>query len=334
MARGLLKPGKMSVQSVNRDIICIGASTGGVLAVKRLLSQLPADLPAAVFAVQHQGEASSTELARILGADSPLVVKDALHGENIVHGRVYVAPSDNHLLVREGRVDVVRSARENGHRPAVNPLFRTAANTYQQRVIAVVLTGALDCGTAGLITVKARGGVSVAQDPDTAVCPDMPANAIRAGLVDHVASLENLPALLIELTRQESAPQMSNVDEPKPAPGYSFVTCPHCHGSLQESNADDVTEFECHVGHKFSLRALYSEQADQVEFAMWAAIRALEESSALAKRMSDRNDGMLRARFLDKERTMKMHADTLREMVLAGNQSTRHDVADSRARIG
>lgn len=310
-----------------RDIVCIGASSGGVVALKRLLAELPADLPAAVFVVQHIGDAYGSELARVLGAECRLKVQDALHGEPIERGRVYVAPPDNHLQVREGRVDVVRAARENGYRPAVNPLFRSAAEAYGSRVIGVVLTGTLDCGTTGLMVIKARGGVSVAQDPRTAAWPDMPASAIRAGVVDHVLPLEEIPTLLTQLVQEESVPRMADVELPKPSRAYSFITCPHCHGSLRESVTADNTEFECHVGHKFSLRSLYFEQADALEFAMWAAIRALEESAALARRLATvSSGGTSRARFLDKERTMSLHADTLRTMVLSGGQSTRRDL--------
>jgi two-component system, chemotaxis family, protein-glutamate methylesterase/glutaminase len=309
-----------------RDIVCIGASTGGLAALKQVLSLLPRELPAAVFVVQHQAELSGSHLAHILGQGCALSVADALHGERIERGRVYVAPADNHLLIREGHIAVVRSARENGHRPAVNPLFRTAAEVYGARVVAVVLTGGLDCGTAGLLSVKAKGGVSVAQDPDTAECRDMPANAIRSGLVDHVVPLEAMAAQLVTLTRERDESLMPASNASTPTKEASIVTCPHCHGSLVETRAGEVSEFECHVGHKFSLRSLYAEQADEVEFAMWAAIRALEESAALAKRMADRGSEQLRARFRDKERTMDLHASTLREMVLAGEQSTRQDL--------
>jgi two-component system chemotaxis response regulator CheB len=316
------------VAVAHRDIVCLGASTGGLSALKKILAQLPPNLPAAVFVVQHQAELSGTQLAHLLSKDCPLKVADALHGERIEHGRVYVAPADNHLLVREGRIDVVRSARENGHRPAVNPLFRSAAEVYGPRVVAVVLTGALDCGTAGLMSIKANGGVSIVQDPDSAECRDMPASAIRAGLADHVVPLEGVAGLVTELTRKEgetmSAPHIA---APMPAIQGSFVTCPHCHGSLRETRFGEVSEFECHVGHKFSLRSLYCEQADEVEFAMWAAIRALEESAALARRMVDTASEQLRTRFQDKERTMSLHASTLRSMVLTGQQSTREDLS-------
>lgn len=306
----------------------MGASTGGVLALRQILAQLPGDFPAAVFVVQHQAEVAGSELARMLGADCPLRVVDALHGERIERGNVYIAPADKHLLVREGRIEVVRLARENGFRPAVNPLFRSAAEAYGARVIAVVLTGALDCGTAGLLSVKSYGGVSVAQDPDSAACRDMPESAIRAGVVDHVVPLARIAAVLSDLTRQGGIDAEPKVPPPEHK-GFAFVTCPSCHGSLQETTTSGVSEFGCHVGHRFSLRSLYAEQADQVEFAMWAAIRALEEAAALATRLADTAHGQLNARFLDKQRTMAQHADTLRDMVLTGGQSTRQDTSGS-----
>jgi two-component system chemotaxis response regulator CheB len=314
--------------AAQRDIVCLGASTGGLSALKKILAELPQNLPAAIFVVQHQAELSGTQFAHLLSQHCPLKVADALHGERIEHGRVYVAPADNHLLVREGRIEVVRSARENGHRPAVNPLFRSAAEVYGPRVVAVVLTGALDCGTAGLMSVKASGGVSIVQDPDSAQCRDMPASAIRAGLADHVVPLEGVAALVTELTRKEGETMSTpEIAAPMPAIEGSFVTCPHCHGSLRETRFGEVSEFECHVGHRFSLRSLYREQADEVEFAMWAAIRALEESAALASRMVHSTSEHLSTRFKDKERTMSLHASTLRSMVLSGHQSTQEDLS-------
>jgi two-component system chemotaxis response regulator CheB len=156
----------------------------------------------------------------------------------------------------------------------------------------------------------------------------MPASAIDAGVVDHVVPLDAVATRIEELTRNEGAEAMAKTELSARTKGFSFVTCPHCHGSLQETAFEGLTEFECHVGHKFSLQSLYSEQADAVEFAMWAAIRALEESADLARRMAQTTPESLSVRFLDKHRTMTLHADTLRNMVLAGSQSTRQDVVD------
>jgi two-component system, chemotaxis family, protein-glutamate methylesterase/glutaminase len=257
---------------------------------------------------------------------SGLPVSYAVHGERIERGRVYVAPVDNHMLLRDNSLVVVRGPRENGHRPAVNPLFRSASQSFGPRVVAVVLTGALDCGSAGLLAVKARGGVGVAQDPASAICPDMPRNAIKTGAIEHVVKLEDIAPLLVSLARTKvEAPLMAkdNPDAPKP---FSFVTCPSCHGSLTERVEGSTLEFACHVGHAFSLRSLYSEQADQVESALWAAVRALEESTSLAQRLAESSSGNLQARFIDRERTMRRHADTLRAILLQGSLPARADV--------
>ncbi len=312
--------------ALGHDIIAMGASTGGLAALREVVSNLPKDLPASVFIVLHQATDARSELASILERGAALPVAYAVHGERIEQGRVYVAPADNHILLRDDRLVVVRGPRENGHRPAVNPLFRSAAQTFGPRVVAVVLTGALDCGSAGLLMVKARGGIGVAQDPASAACSDMPRHAIETGAVEHVVKLEDIAPLLVSLakTRTET-PRMANDigDEPKP---FSFVTCPSCHGSLTEKVDGSTLEFACHVGHAFSLRSLYSEQADQVESALWAAVRALEESTSLAQRLAETSRGNLQARFFDRERTMRQHADTLRTILLQGNLPARTDV--------
>lgn len=309
-----------------RDIIVMGASIGGVDAYRKIVRALPKDLPAAVFLVIHRPGSHDSLLADILRPLTGLRVDDALHGERIEHGRVYVAPPDNHLLVRAGRVEVVHGARENGHRPAVNSLFRSAAAAYGPRVIGVVLTGSLDCGTFGLLAIKARGGLGIAQDPATAASRDMPASAIRSGAVDHVVALDELAPLLTTLAQERSTGEMATPPEQDLRKHYSFITCPSCHGSMTETGSASLTEFACHVGHTFSLRSLYAEQADQVESALWAGVRALEESAGLAQRLSETASGSLKARFLERQRAMQLHSEILRQMILGGSLSTRSDL--------
>jgi two-component system, chemotaxis family, protein-glutamate methylesterase/glutaminase len=312
--------------ALGHDIIVIGSSTGGLAALREVVSNLPKDLPASVFIVLHQSTDARSDLATILARGAALPVSYAVHGERIERGRVYVAPVDNHILLRDDRLVVVRGPRENGHRPAVNPLFRSAAQSFGPRVVAVVLTGALDCGSAGLLMVKARGGLGVAQDPASAACSDMPRHAIETGAVEHVVKLEDVAPLLVSLVKTPvENPRMAN-DLGEPPKPFSFVTCPSCHGSLTEKVDGSTLEFACHVGHAFSLRSLYSEQADQVEGALWAAVRALEESTSLAQRMAQTSSGTLQSRFFDRERTMRQHADTLRTILLQGSLPARADV--------
>src|SRR4051794_14973060 len=169
------------------DIVVMGASAGGVGALSRLGAALPADLDAAVFIVLHSHPGFASTLPEILSRRCALRVTHAIHGEEIVSGRIYLAPPDNHLTLRPGYVQALRGPKENGHRPSVDALFRTASTAYGPRVIGVVLTGHLDCGTAGLLSIKARGGIAIVQDPLDAKVPSMPASAVRHVEVDRVA---------------------------------------------------------------------------------------------------------------------------------------------------
>lgn len=313
---------------ITAPVIVLGASTGGVHALKTVISGLPATLRAAVLAVLHRSEAFPDRLAEILQAVSALPVSAALHGERLEPGRVYLAPPDNHLLVRSGHVEVVRGPRENAARPAVNPLFRTAAAAHGKRVIGVVLTGHLDCGTAGLLAIQANGGATIAQDPGSAECGEMPASAIRSGAVGEVLPLEAIASRLVELAHQSHDTREAAPPSEPPVP-HSFITCPHCHGSLTERGAADHLEFACHVGHRFSLRSLYAAQADEVESALWASMRALEEGAAVAKRLADTTQGALKERFVEKEGTLKNQARTIQEILLSRSTSSGMDVVGS-----
>jgi two-component system, chemotaxis family, protein-glutamate methylesterase/glutaminase len=316
------------MSQIAASVIVIGASTGGIHALKTIISGLPAELPAAVLVVLHRSESSPDHLTEILQAVSALPISPALHGERLEPGRVYLAPPDNHLLVRSAHVEVVRGPRENASRPAVNPLFRTAAAAHGSRVIGVVLTGHLDCGTAGMQAIKAYGGTNIAQEPASAECGEMPASAIRSGAVDEVLPLDSIAPRLIELVQQGREASESAAQDQLPM-AYSFNTCPHCHGSLSEKGGPNNPEFECHVGHRFSLRSLYAEQAEEVETALWAAMRSLEEGAAVAKRLADTAQGSLKERFTEREGAMRSHARTIQEILLSRATSTPMDIVGS-----
>lgn len=311
--------------AITPPLLVIGASTGGVDALKTIVSGLPAAFPAAVLVVLHRSEAFPDHLPQILGQAGALPAVAAIHGERIEPSRIYVAPPDNHLLVRGDHVEVVRGPRENGSRPAVNPLFRTAAAAHGSRVIGVVLTGHLDCGTLGLLAIKATGGATVAQDPAGAECGEMPLNAIQSGAVDEILPLPSMAARLVELVGQKRVAEPPAVTQQAPRL-YSFITCPHCHGSMTEQGTEANPEFKCHVGHRFSLRSLYAGQADEIESALWAARRALEEGAAVAKRLADAATGSLQARFEEKERAMKGYARTITEILLSSAAGSPMDV--------
>ena len=207
-----------------RDAIVIGASAGGVEAVLALAKELPADLPAAVFVVIHTSPAAPGLLPELIARAGPLPAEHAADGVLARPGRIYVAPPDHHLLVEPdaaaglGRMRVVRGPKENNFRPAIDPLFRSAARTYGPRAIGAILSGYLDDGTLGLMLLKRRGGVAVAQDPQTAACPDMPRSAVRNVNCDYVVPLGDMPRLFARLAAEMPPPLRPPPPLPPPPP--------------------------------------------------------------------------------------------------------------------
>src|SRR5947209_3917375 len=187
------------------NIIVVGASAGGVEALVTLVRSLPADLPAAVFIVLHIPAQSSSLLPEILTRSGPLVAFHPKDGGTIEQGKIYVASPDHHLMIARGSVRVVHGPKENRHRPAIDPLFRSAANMYKQRVIGVVLTGSLDDGTAGLLAIKQSGGLAVVQSPEDALYPSMPVHAMEHVKVDYVRPMREIGALLVRLVHEPVA---------------------------------------------------------------------------------------------------------------------------------
>jgi two-component system chemotaxis response regulator CheB len=308
----------------NRDIIVVGASTGGVELLLDLVGELPARLPAAVFVVLHTAAGYLSALPDLLSKRGALRAVYPQHGDEVAPGRIYVAPPDNHLVVRPGYVEVVRGPKENGHRPAVDTLFRTASWAYGSRVVGVVLSGYLDCGTAGLMSVKARGGIAVVQEPSTAVAPDMPRSALARVAVDHVVQPAELPGLLTRLAAEQApaaSPHPQAVDALEGTkPGFAAeLVCPLCHGVLTEVTLGEFRHYRCHVGHAFSLDSLIGEQSEDVERALWAAVRSLEEGAALSHRLNrSQPDEELRRRFADKGEHLMRQADVIRRILLHG----------------
>lgn len=283
------------------DVVVMGASAGGVEALATVVDGLPPDLPAAVFVVLHISSASV--LPAILARRARLPVRAAVHGERVEPGRVYVAPPDVHLKLVDGHVALDRGPRENRHRPAVDVLFRSAAEAYAERVLGVVLSGTLDDGSAGLRAIKASGGVALVQDPEQAMYPGMPASAIATVAVDAILDLQAIPAAICEYvdgprSGPEGGPSMSETratsgpaepDEPTPPSADTRVyACPDCGGVLQETQELGMVRFECHTGHVYSPESLIAAQADEVEGAMWSAVRSLRERAALLRRTARR----------------------------------------------
>lgn len=311
----------------NRDIIVIGGSAGAVEVLLDLAAELPAGLPASVFVVLHTPAQHVSAMPELLSTRGPLPASHPIHGEEIARGRIYVAPPDAHLMLRRGTIAVVRGPKENGHRPAVDALFRSASWAYGPRVVAVVLSGYQDCGTAGMMSVKARHGLAVVQDPSTASAGEMPQSVLARVAVDHVVHPLELPGLLVRLaaetvtegaTEEPPSEEIEALEGGRPGAPAELV-CPACQGVLTEAHPGDFEHFRCHVGHAFSLDALVREQSEEVERALWAAVRSLEESAAVSRRLASgtSGDGLRRA-FLEKSATHLREANAIRRLLLEG----------------
>jgi two-component system, chemotaxis family, protein-glutamate methylesterase/glutaminase len=328
------------------DLIVVGASAGGVEAVSSLIAGLPDDLPAAVCVVVHLRPDAQSRLSNIVARLTSLPVVPARHGTLLQAGTIYIAVPDLHLLVErdekgEGVLRVIRGPRENRARPAVDPLFRSAALAYGPRVIGVVLSGALDDGTAGLWTVKDRGGIAVVQEPEDASVSSMPASAIAEVEVDHVAPVSKMGALLARLAREPvrmsaTPPGEEPVDELEREVGITALdddfhqetarygrpsrySCPECGGVLWDVTGKGPFRFRCEVGHAHSAASLGEAQTEVVEAAMWAALRALEDKADLARKRSakatERGVATYAAGFSVQEEAAEQHAAALRALL-------------------
>jgi len=322
-----------------QDIIVIGGSAGGLEALATVLAGLPRNFPGAIFGVLHTSPQSGGTLPQILERNSSLPVKYPADGEAMQHGQVYVAPPDHHLTLDDGRMAVHRGPRENGFRPAIDPLFRSAAKAHGERVVGIVLSGAMDDGTFGLIAIKQAGGTALVQYPYEAAVPSMPLSAIQNVEVDHIVRTAEMPALLLQATesglkRSESnqAESGSVVADPTgrdislsgKAPDDfdqppTIFTCPECGGSLWEAAEGGLTRLRCHTGHGFTLETLLAAQNGKLENALWSAVRVLMERAALHRQLAHRtaHRGMNSAseRYLDRAHQEERHAELIRELL-------------------
>jgi two-component system chemotaxis response regulator CheB len=275
--------------AARRDVVVIGGSAGAIEGLKTIVASLPQDTPAIIMVVVHLSPNSVSNLPEILRRVTAMPVRHPFNGELAVPGRVYIAPPDKHLILRDGGVALTRGPRENRVRPAVDVLFRSAASNPETRVIGVVLSGGLADGAAGLAAIRRAGGVAIVQDPEEASSPSMPASAIERGPVDYVLPVEKIGPTIMQLLSAEIPrhPHTESNGEDLSEEGYG-ITCPECWGILHEESEHGVPSFACRVGHRFSEQSLLDAQADGVEAALWMAVRALEERADLTQRMARR----------------------------------------------
>lgn len=289
------------IQSSHPDIIVIGASAGGINALKKLVSSLPLDMQASIFIVLHLGSYSNSILDTILSDAGPVPAKFAKNGDFIVHGKMSIAPPDFHLLIDKDVMVLSKGPRENLWRPSIDTLFRSAAVSYGVRVVGVILTGYLDDGVAGLLAIQRCGGKIMVQDPAEAQFPDLPNNVLAHMHVDYCLPVEGLARQLIQQIKTPVGPAFPPPDDlieenvsidaymshlpPRQIKGeVAGLSCPECGGTLWEQTQGSVTRFQCHVGHGFSEQSLLSGKSNTLDQALWTAFRLMEERVALLRK--------------------------------------------------
>jgi two-component system, chemotaxis family, protein-glutamate methylesterase/glutaminase len=317
----------------------VGGSAGSIEVLTELVSGFPPDFAGSIFVVVHFPGSVTSTLPHILSRAGALSARHAVDGESIEPGRIYVAPPDWHLHVFDGHVRLTRGPKENGHRPALDPLFRTAAFSYGSQVVGVILSGNLNDGTAGLLRIKQRGGVAIVQDPETALYQGMPRSAIEHVAVDHVLPVQEISELLTELADQpvgflevngmseepisEAKADEIAISDRQHQPGVqSTMSCPECHGVLWEIKDEQLVQFRCRVGHAYSAEVLLVHQSEQLEAALWTALRSLEEHTALARRLAARAEGKgyrhSAASFTEQATDAEHHASVIRNVLNSG----------------
>jgi two-component system, chemotaxis family, protein-glutamate methylesterase/glutaminase len=337
-------------QLQSRDIIVIGGSAGGIESLKAIVRGLPANFAASILVVIHQTPDYPSALPHLVSRWGGLPSTQAVDQEHLRPGHIFISRPDHHLTIEGHRIRVQRGPRENRHRPAIDPLFRTAAREYGERVVGVILSGRQDDGSAGLYSVKQRGGIAIVQDPQDAAAREMPLHALEYANPQYVLQAREIAPVLIKLlhddhdetamTQKNTAKnggkrsgknpekkngskagkpdaniEVSYASEGEGSP--SVFACPECHGVLWELKKDKLTLYRCRVGHSYSTDSLRTELSQASESALWAAVRALEEKAAMQRRIADRlsNERNLARRLRDQSTADDGNARLIREMI-------------------
>jgi two-component system, chemotaxis family, protein-glutamate methylesterase/glutaminase len=334
-----------------RELVVVGASAGGVEALREVVSGLPADFPAAILIVLHVGPTSLSVLPQILGRAGRLPADHAVDRESIEPGRVLVAPPDRHLVVRDGLAVLDRGPRENGHRPAVDPLFRSAARWYGPAAMGVILSGTLDDGAAGAATLVDHGGRLLVQDPAEALYPGMPRAALRATRPSGVVPSSGIAGCLVGWAREQAASSSPGVEGPASevggtefdpttpsgraeGGGPAALSCPDCGGAMYELHGGGVHRFRCGVvGHTWSPESLAAQQVEQAEGALWSAVRSLEETAALHRKLAEaaasRGSNVSATRHDERAEDAHDGAQRIRELIIRRPVAAdRHEVSE------
>ena len=329
----------------NMKLVVIGTSAGGLHALVKLIGQVQDEFPAPVLVVQHiSADASGDILLDALNKYSNLKCSHAMDGAKLLPGHLYLAPSDHHLMVtKDGKAQVTKGAQENRSRPAIDPLFRSAGVSFGNRVIAILLTGYLDDGTAGLEVVKRCGGICIVQDPEDADYPDMPKNALNQVDVDYCLPISEMGGLLYQLLAKDLAKAipvpkdilieseiatrvLSDLPSVNALGDQVPFNCPGCGGVLWKIDKSSSMRYRCHTGHAYTAEVLLAEQTMKIEETMWTALRMFEERKNLLTTIAREKSGATAKSALERAALSQVHIDRIRSILMADDKGTRMDV--------
>ncbi|MEJ7559612.1 MAG: chemotaxis protein CheB [Pedobacter sp.] len=338
------KPDQITSNQNIDKVVVIGTSAGGMNALIKLIGQLPKSFPAPILIVQHMSaDTTGNVLLDALNSQSSLTCKHATTGSKLIKGHVYLAPSDHHLMIdQERRILVTKGAQENRSRPAIDPLFRSAAVTFGNCAIGIILTGYLDDGTAGMIAIKRCFGTCIVQEPGDAEYPDMPSNVLNQLKVDHCIPIAEMGTLLYQLLSEEpkkkksipkdviteyeiatrvlsDLPAVNSLGEQVP------FNCPGCGGVLWKVNKGSALRYRCHTGHAYTSKSLLAEQTKKVEETMWTALRMFEERRNLLTTIAKSQTGASAKSALERAALSQVHIDRIRAILLSDDKEATND---------
>lgn len=327
------------------QVLVIGTSAGGLSALKNLISQLPTNFPLPVLIVRHiSPDATGNILLDELNSLNTLKCQHAISGDDLKSGHLYLAPSDHHLLVGENlKMLVTKGAHENRSRPAIDPLFRSAAVAFGAGVIGILLTGYLDDGTSGMKAIKKCGGICIVQDPEEAEYPDMPRNALNNVKIDYCLPLVEMGALLSAIISQKSQKSkiipddvlieakiaervLSDLSSVNKLGDQVPFNCPGCGGVLWKVGTDSDLRFRCHTGHAYTAAYLLAEQTSKIEETMWTALRMFEERKNLLTEMARGNKGVGSQTALERAEMSQVHIDRIRAILKSADKENGDDL--------
>ncbi len=334
-----VKPKKMS------KVVVIGTSAGGLNALKKLISQMHKDFPVPILIVRHiSADATGNILLDELGKLNTVKCQQAKDGVDLKPGHLYMAPSDHHLMIDQDlKILVTKGAQENRSRPAIDPLFRSAAVALGSGVIGILLTGYLDDGTSGMKAIKKCGGTCIVQDPDDAEYPDMPRNALNNVKVDYCLPIAQMGALLSELIPQKLRKRtpvpndvlievkiaqrvLSDLSSVNTLGDQVPFNCPGCGGVLWQVGKDSSIRFRCHTGHAYTTASLLAEQTEKIEETMWTALRMFEERKNLLTEMARGKKGISSKSAMERAELSQVHIDRIRAILQSADTESGDDV--------